>query len=136
MPGSHFSDTLVNAGHPHKAGVQPPQVGGVLLQPVLGGAHLPENTGVRARPSRRRGHAAVTAYQQRYTQLLLQRADGVADAGLGEVQRPRRRREAAQLHGFEKYLILAYAHGRHLPISLRPLYHDPRSHAKKISWFQ
>ena len=122
-------------GHPHKAGVQPPQVGGVLLQPVLGGAHLLK---IRCQGAavRRGGHAAVTAHQQRHAQLLLQCADGVADAGLGEVQRPRRRRKAAQLHGFEKYLILAYAHGRHLPISLRPLYHDSRSHAKKISWFQ
>ena len=57
--------------HLDKTCLQTPQVGGLLLQLVLHGAHLLEVG--QQRPSvRRGGDAAVAADQQGHTQLLLQ----------------------------------------------------------------
>ena len=59
----------------------------------------------------RQHHAAAVAAEQRDAQLVLQRLDGVADAGLGEVQLLRCPGEAAALHGLEEHLVFGYAHG-------------------------
>ena len=59
----------------------------------------------------RQHHAAAVAAEQRDAQLVLQRLDGVADAGLGEVQLLRCPGEAAALHGLEEHLVFGYTHG-------------------------
>ena len=96
--------------HADKTGIQPPQVLGVLLQTVGQGAHLLK---IRCQGAaiRRGGDTAVAADQQRDAQLLLQRADGVADAGLGEIQGAGGGGKAAQLHGLEVYLVFGDGHG-------------------------
>ena len=97
-------------GHLHKTRLQSPQVGGPLLQLVLHGAHLLK-IGHQLPAVCRGRNAAVAADQQGHAQLLLQRADGVTDAGLGKVHLPRRRRKAAALHRFQENLIFCHAHG-------------------------
>ena len=96
--------------HADKAGVQSPQVLGVLLQTVGQGAHLLK-IWCQGAAIRRGGDTAVAADQQRNAQLLLQRADGVADAGLGEIQGAGGGGKAAQLHGLEVYLVFGDGHG-------------------------
>ena len=59
----------------------------------------------------RQHHAAAVAAEQRDSQLVLQRLDGVADAGLGEVQLLCSPGEAAALHSLEEHLVFGYAHG-------------------------
>ena len=53
----------------------------------------------------------IADYVNRNVVPEIQRLDGVADAGLGEVQLLRRPGEAAALHGLEKHLVFGYAHG-------------------------
>ena len=94
--------------HPH-GGLQPPQILGPFLDAPLLAADL---LNIRhQRPAvRRQGHTPPAAAQQRYPQFLLQPADGVTDAGLGEAQLLGGRRKAAALHGFQKYLIFGQVH--------------------------
>ena len=97
-------------GHLHKTGVQPLQAGGGLHQRVVVGAQ-PFDLGQQRPAIRRQHHAAPVAAEKRHPQLVLQRLDGVADAGLGEVQFLCRPGEAAALHGLEEHLVFGYAHG-------------------------
>ena len=107
--GHPFFRHTGECGHPHKTGVQPPQVGGLLLQLVLQGTHLPE-IGQQRPPVRRQGYAAVTAHHQRGTQLRFQRADGVTDAGLGKVQLLGSAGKAAALRHLQQDLIFGQTH--------------------------
>ena len=59
---------------------------------------------------RRQSHAAPVAHKQRHAQLVFQGGNGVADAGLGEVQFLRRPCEAAAGGHRQKDLIFCYAH--------------------------
>ena len=69
--GHPFLRHAGKGGHSHKAGVQSPQIGGLLLQLVLEGAHLLE-IGQQRPAIRRQGYAAVTAHHQLRPQLRLQ----------------------------------------------------------------
>ena len=82
----------------------------MLLQTVGQGAHLLK---IRCQGAaiRRGGDTAVAADQQRDAQLLLQRADGVADAGLGEIQGAGGSGKAAHLHSLKVYLVFGDGHG-------------------------
>ena len=71
----------------------------------MGGAEGLDPGQQRAAVSRQH-HAAAVAAEQRDSQLVLQRLDGVA-----EVQLLRRPGEAAALHGLEEHLVFGYAHG-------------------------
>ena len=104
-------------GDLHQTGFHPSQVGGPLFQLVLHGAHFLK-IGHQRPAIRRGGNTAVTADEQGHAQLLLQRADGMADAGLGKAQLPRRRCKAAALHRFQKDLVFCHAHAPTL-LSLR-----------------
>ena len=99
----------VERGHPHKAGLQPPQLLRLLLQHagvVAQGLYV----GQQRPPVRRQRHAAAVAGKQRNTQFVFQRGNGVADARLGEVQLLCRPCEAAAVHHCQKYLIFCHAH--------------------------
>ena len=107
-------------GHLYKAGVHALQALHGLHHGVVGGAELLD-PGQQRTAVRREHNAAPIAAEERDSQLVLQRIDGVTDAGLGEIHGLRRLGKAAAGRRFQKDLILCNAHGVHL--SLRPLYH-------------
>ena len=81
----------------------------------MGGAQLLD-LGQHRPAIRRQHHAAPVSAEEGDAQLALQRRDGVADAGLGEVQRLRRLGKRAAGHHLQKHLIFGNAHGNHLAV--------------------
>ena len=118
--GVHLAEALEDAGQPlgryageggdlHKAAVHVLQPLHRLHQRVVGGAQLFDLG--QHRPSvRRQHHAAAVAAEQHDAQLVFQRVDGVADAGLGKAQRLRRLGKAAARNSFQKDLIFGNTH--------------------------
>ena len=118
--GVDLPEALEDAGQPlgghtgergdlHQAAVHVLQPLHRLHQGVVGGAQL-FDLGQHCPSVRRQHHAAAVAAQQLHAQLVFQRVDGVADAGLGEVHGLRRLGEAAAGDRFQKDLIFGNTH--------------------------
>ena len=118
--GIYLTEALEDAGQPlgryageggdlHKAAVHVLQPLHRLHERMVGGAQL-LNFGQHCPSVRRQYHAAAVAAQQLHAQLVFQRVNGVADAGLGEVHGLRRLGEAAAGDRFQKDLIFGNTH--------------------------
>ena len=125
-PGQPLGRHAGKGGDLHQTAVHVLQALHRLHQGVVGGAQLLD-LGQHRPAVRRQHHAAPVAAEQRDAQLALQRRDGVADTGLGEVQRLRRLGKGTAGHHLQKHLILGNAHGNHLAVVDASIIHDGRS---------
>ena len=116
----YLAEALEDAGQPlgghagecgdlHKAAIHILQALHRLHQGMVCGAQLLD-LGQYRTAIRRQHHAAAVAAQQLHAQLVFQRVNGVADAGLGEVHGFRRLGEAAAGDRFQKHLIFGNTH--------------------------